>query len=185
MKALLLLSGGIDSPVAGHLAQEAGWDLEAVHFSFEPLTDKTPEEKSRKLADILGIRLHVINISREIRSIADKTERRYYFVLMKRVMLKKAETLAHKLGCTALVTGESVGQVSSQTLDNLAVIDTAVPMPVMRPLIAMDKQEIVERAEKLGTFELTKGKEMCDILGPPKPATAAKLEIVLIEEKKL
>lgn len=174
MKGLLLLSGGFDSPVAG-LLLKGKMDLEAVHFSFEPLTSGEPEEKSRTLAKQMGIeRFFAINIAKEIQAIATKCERRYYFILMKRLMYRLAASLATERGCEVLVTGESVGQVSSQTLENLRTIDEAIEMPVLRPLIAMDKQEIIERAKAARTFEISKGKEMCDVLGPDKPSTQAK-----------
>ena len=183
-KALLLLSGGFDSPVAGWMMKKM--EVLAVHFSYEPLTNNEPEVKSRKLAEFLGFKkFFVVNISREIKKIAEKCERKYYFVLMKRLMFRKAEVLAKKEGCDFLITGENLGQVSSQTLENLYAIDSAVRIPVLRPLITMDKQEIIKIAEKIGTFETSKGKEMCDVLGPEHPSTKARLEIVLDEEKKL
>lgn len=185
MKTLLLLSGGIDSPVAGHLLKKKGFPLEAIHFSLEPYTDSEPEDKSRALAKKLGLPFHVMSISREVKQIVDKCDRRFYFILMKRDMFRKAEALARKLSCKALATGESLGQVSSQTLENLRAIDSSVSIPVLRPLIAMDKQEIVSIAEKIGTFETSKGKEACDVLGPEHPATKATLDQVLEQEKLL
>ena len=185
MKGLLLLSGGIDSPVAGWLMQKK-MDVLAVHFSFEPLTDDSPERKSRQLAEKLGFKKFIVmNISREIKTIADQCDRKFYFVLMKRMMLRKAEALARKESCEALITGESLGQVSSQTLENLAAIDAVAGLPVLRPLIAKDKQEIVSLATQLGTFEISKGKEMCDVLGPDHPSTRARLDQVEEQEARL
>jgi len=186
MKALLLLSGGIDSPVAGHLLQKRGFEVIAVHFSLEPFTNNEPELKSRKLAKTLGFKkFFLINISKELKKIVDKCDRKYYFILMKRLMFRKAEALARRERCQSLITGESLGQVSSQTLENLYAIDCAVKIPVLRPLIAMDKQDIIRIAEKIRTFETSKGREMCDVLGPDKPSTRASLEAVLEQEKIL
>lgn len=184
MKGLLLLSGGIDSPVAGWMLQKK-MEVMAVHFSFEPLTDNTPEVKSREIAQKLGMKLVVLNISKEIKMIADRCERKYYFVLMKRIMVRKAEDLAKKEKGGFLITGENLGQVSSQTLENLAAIDAAVGIPVLRPLIAKDKQEIIQLAEEIGTFEISKGKEMCDVLGPEHPSTKARLEDIEQQETLL
>lgn len=186
MKALLLLSGGFDSPVAGYLLKEKGLEILAVHFSLEPLTDSQPEEKSRKLSALLGFsKFFTINISKEVQEIADKCDRKYYFILMKRLMFRKAEQIARRENCSVLVTGESLGQVSSQTLENLFSIDSSVPIPVLRPLITMDKQEIIRIAERIGTFDLSKGKEVCDVLGPVHPSTKSRLELVLREESRL
>lgn len=184
MKALLLLSGGIDSPVAGFLVKKK-MDLMSVHFSLEPFTDNQPELKSRKLAKILGIPMCTVNISKQLKNIVDKTDRKYYFVLMKRLMFREAENLAKKHDCNYLVTGENLGQVSSQTLENLYAIDCSVSIPVLRPIISMDKQDIIKIAEKINTFEISKGKETCDVLGPDKPSTKAKLSDILEQEKLL
>ncbi|MBI2675909.1 MAG: 7-cyano-7-deazaguanine synthase [Candidatus Aenigmarchaeota archaeon] len=184
-KALLLLSGGIDSPVAGWMMKRKTYDIEAIHFSYEPLTDGLPEEKSRRICEILGIKkIIVIRISKQLKEISEKINRKYYFVIQKRLMYRIAERVAKKLGCSFLLTGESLGQVSSQTLQNLAVIDQATRMVVLRPLICFDKDEIVEKAREIGTYEISIGKEYCDVLGPEKPSTQARIEIILEEEKK-
>ena len=186
MKALLLLSGGFDSPVAGYLMQKKGFEILAVHFSLEPFTNSEPEVKSRKLAELLGFKkFTVINISKEVKEIVDRCNRKYYFVLMKRIMFRRAEALAKKEGCKFLITGENVGQVSSQTLENLRAIDAAIEMTVLRPLITEDKQDIIRIAQKIGTYELSKGKEMCDVLGPEHPSTKARLRNIEYEERLL
>jgi thiamine biosynthesis protein ThiI len=183
MKALLLLSGGIDSPVAGWLVKKR-MEVLAVHFSLEPYTNNEPESKARELAGILGFKkLFVINIAEDVREITEKCDRKYYFILMKRLMFRKAGELARKEGCEFLVTGENLGQVSSQTLENLFVIGQAVEMPVLRPLIAMDKEDIIRLAMKIGSFESSKGREMCDVLGPEHPSTRARPEIILAQER--
>lgn len=186
MKGLLLLSGGIDSPVAGYLMKKLGLELEAVHFSIEPFTDDTPEKKSKKTSEIIGIeKMHVINLSDEFKRIVDNCTHKYYFVLSKREMLRQAEKLAKERECKFLVTGENLAQVSSQTLSNLVTIDRAVSIPVFRPLLGFDKVEIVKIAEQIGTFETSKGPEFCDVLGPKKPATKSNEEIILEEEAKI
>jgi thiamine biosynthesis protein ThiI len=184
-KALLLLSGGIDSPVAGHLLKKK-LNIDAVHFSIEPFTDDSPEKKSAKLAKLLGIKkLIVINTSKEFSEIVKECNHRIYFVLSKRLMLRIAEELAKKQGYDYLITGESIGQVSSQTLPNLSVIDKAVKIQVLRPLLGYDKNEIIKVANEIGSFESSKGPEVCDKLGPKHPSTNASLDIVLKEEENL
>lgn len=184
-KALLLISGGIDSPVAGYLLKKE-LKIDAVHFSIEPFTDNSPEKKSRKLAELLGLkRFIVINVSDEFSEIVKECNHRLYFVLSKRLMLRIAEELAKKHGYDYIITGESIGQVSSQTLANLSVIDKAVKIPVLRPLLGYDKNEIIRIAEEIGSFELSKGPEVCDKLGPRHPSTNASLGSVLKEEEKL
>ncbi len=184
-KALLLLSGGIDSPVAGLFAKQKGFDLEAIHFSQEPFTDNTPEKKSLASAKKLGLKeMIVVNIGQELKTITDVTYREYYFILMKRLMIKISEKIAEKKGISFLITGESMGQVSSQTLSNLNNINNSVKIEILRPLIFMNKQEIVDESIKQGFFEISKGREMCDVLASGKPKTISKINKVLVEEKK-
>lgn len=185
-RALLLLSGGIDSPVAGHLMAERGLRLDAVHFSLEPITDDTAAVKSRKLAQRIGLgRLYVAIVGTAFADVAARCNRRLYFVLTKRLMVRCAEALARREGHRFLVTGENLGQVSSQTLANLVAIDAAASMPVLRPLIGFDKQEIIDLAKRIGTYEISEGPEICDLLGPAHPATQARLAVVEAEEAKL
>lgn len=185
-RALLLLSGGIDSPVAGRLLQEQGVDLEAVHFSLEPFTDKGGEEKAARLAQALGLkRLHVVAAGPLFAELTKRADQRLYFVLSKRLMARVAGAMAPTLGCDAIATGENLGQVSSQTLPNLASIDRAAPLPVLRPLLAYDKVDIVDLARAYGTFDISKGPELCDVLGPSNPSTGAALERVEREEARV
>lgn len=185
-KGLLLLSGGIDSPVAGHLMKQRGVEISAVHFSIEPISEGKPEEKSRKITRKLGLRnLYLVNVSEPFLKISEGAERKLYFVLTKRFMLRVAEKIAERKRLDFLITGENLGQVSSQTLENLSVIDRAVEIPVLRPLLGFDKQEIVDLAKEISTYSTSAGKEVCDILGPDHPYTKARLEEVLKEEKKL
>ena len=185
-RGLLLLSGGFDSPVAGHLMKRQGLDIDAIHFSLEPVTDDAAERKCMELAKIVGLRkVYVAKVGDAFTKIAASCSRRFYFVLSKRLMIRVAEFVAKRDGYGFLVTGENLGQVSSQTLQNLTVIDNAAKIPVLRPLLGFDKQEIISTAKELGTYETSKGPEICDALGPDKPATAAALSDVLQEESNL
>ncbi|MFA5860934.1 MAG: hypothetical protein WDA16_04505 [Candidatus Thermoplasmatota archaeon] len=185
-KALLLLSGGIDSPIAGKLLQEQGVELEAIHFSLEPFTDSGGEEKAARLAKKIGLsRLHVVPAGPLFGEIVKRADQRLYFILSKRLMARIAGALAPKLGCACIATGENLGQVSSQTLQNLTSIDRAAPLPVLRPLLAYDKVDIVDLAREWDTFDISKGPELCDVLGPEKPSTGAALERVEKEEGRL
>ena len=184
-KGLLLISGGFDSPVAGLLMKKQGMIIDAIHFSLEPVTDDTAERKCMELARVLGLdRLFVVKIGDELAQIAARCTRRYYFVLSKRFMIRVAQRVAEKEGYGCLVTGENLGQVSSQTLQNLTVIDSAARIPVLRPLLGFDKQEIISISKEGGMYEISKGPEICDALGPETPSTAAALPAILEEEAK-
>ena len=181
---LLLLSGGFDSPVAGHLMRTVqGMEVAAIHFSLEPVTDDASVRKAERLAAHLGLRrLYVVRAGDAFKALVKNCRHKLYFVLSKRLMMRVASELARREGYRVLITGESLGQVSSQTLPNLAVIDRAATVPVLRPLVAFDKQEIIDRAKAIGTYEISVGPELCDVLGPPHPATAARLDDVATEE---
>lgn len=187
MKALTLLSSGIDSPVATHLMMERGLSMVAVHFSNEPMTDSSPKEKTVELCKILGVKkLYVIKhgflVQAELmRRCMDEAR----CVLCRRMMLRVASRIAEKEGCTFLLTGENLGQVASQTLFNLAVTDTAASVPVLRPLLCYDKQEIVDIAKKIGTYERSIEASICCRAVPKNPITKAKLEKIEYEEKKI
>ncbi|MBU2100975.1 7-cyano-7-deazaguanine synthase, partial [Candidatus Micrarchaeota archaeon] len=171
MKGLLLLSGGIDSPVAGILAGKKA-EITALHFSSEKITGKQAKEKAEKLAELIKAKAFFsVDFSEELEKIVNSTERKFYFILMKRLMLKTAEKICEKNNFDFILTGENLGQVSSQTLDNLVSISFDVKKPIIRPLLSFDKQEIVDLAKNYGTYELSIGKETCDALGPNKPAT--------------
>ena len=186
MKALLLLSGGIDSPVAGMIAKQKGIELIAVHFSLEPFTDDTAEKKSIELAKIIGIKkLYVIRHGEIHAEIVKNIQHKYYYIVTRRLMWRVAEKIAEKEKCDFLITGENLGQVGSQTLSNLTVIDKAVRIKILRPILSNDKNETVELAKKLGTYELSCGPEMCSVLGPKHPATGSTVEIIENEERKL
>ncbi len=183
-KALLLLSGGIDSPIAGYLLKER-LDLEAIHFSQEPFTDNTPELKSLASAKKLGIKkMIVVNVGEELQKIADTTYREYYFVLMKIFFMKVSEKIAQKNNTNFLITGESIGQVSSQTISNLNTINSQVEIEILRPLLFFSKQEIIDLSIKQNFFDISKGKEMCDVLATGKPRTKTSIGKVKEEMKK-
>ena len=185
-RGLLLLSGGFDSPVAGYLVKEKGSTVGAVHFSSEPFSGNEPEIKSRTLSQRLAFEeLLIVPLGSALEAIAQTCEHRLYFVLMKRLMLRIAEKLAKEKSYDFLITGESLGQVSSQTLPNLSVIHEVATIPIARPLIGWSKEEIIGLARKIGTYEISKGPEVCDLLGPKHPATKAKLFLVRDEEAKL
>lgn len=186
MKVLLLLSGGIDSPVAARLLQENGHTVGAVHFSQEPFTDASPEEKARKITETLGLEaLWISQAGERFGDITRTCDRRLYFVLSKRLMLRAAERIARKAGFDALATGENLGQVSSQTLPNLACVHDAASLPVLTPLLGLDKNEIIDLARSFDTYDISEGPEMCDALGPDHPETSANLQTVRDEEAKL
>ena len=183
MKGILLISGGFDSAVAGYLLKNK-LDLIGLHFSYEPFTDKNPEIKSKDVCDILKIKKFMsINIGKDIENISNRCGQRYYFILSKRLMFKKAEEIARQEGAEFIITGESLAQVSSQTLENLYCIDQAVKIPVLRPLIGFNKDEIIDIAKKIGTYEVCIGPEVCDVLGPKHPLTKANIIRVEEEEK--
>jgi len=185
-RLLLCLSGGFDSALAGHLMNTEKYQIDALHFSQQPFVDDSPQVKSTEIAEKLGLdSLRVMNIGNTLQLFTKQPFHRYYFVLMKRLMMRCASSVAHKLGDRALITGECLGQVSSQTLPNLEVIDQAATLPVLRPLIAYDKREIIDQIRDLKLFDVCSGPEMCDVLGPRYPTTAANLEKVNALEEEV
>jgi len=185
MKAILLLSGGIDSPVAGWLMKRHDIEIVALHCSNEPFTNGDTETKSRKAAELLDIPMRTIKIGNILGAILNNCDRRYYYVLQKRFLLRVAEQLAKQIGAEAIITGDNLGQVGSQTLSNLAVIQQATALPVWRPLLSYDKQQTMDLAKKIGTYELSIGPEICATLGPKHPATSSTKERIESEEAKL
>ncbi|MBR5156839.1 MAG: tRNA 4-thiouridine(8) synthase ThiI [Clostridia bacterium] len=191
-KAMLLLSGGIDSPVAGYMAAKRGVALEAVHFFSHPYTSDRAKEKVLELAKIVsgytgGMRVHVVpftDIQLEIRKHCPEEQ---LTIIMRRFMMKISERIARKNGAIALVTGESIGQVASQTVEALGVTNDAVSLPVFRPVIGMDKDEIVERARMIGTFEtsILPYEDCCTIFTPKHPNTKPKLDKIKASEELL
>ncbi|NLA83079.1 MAG: tRNA 4-thiouridine(8) synthase ThiI [Clostridiales bacterium] len=189
-KAALLLSGGIDSPVAGWMIAKRGVALTAVHFHSFPYTSDRSKEKVIELARILtrytgSIRLHVVPFTKIQQELYERCPDEELTILMRRYMMKIAERIAVKEGAAALVTGESIGQVASQTIESLAVTNDAVDMPVFRPLIGFDKIDIMETAEAIGTYEtsILPYEDCCTVFTPRHPVTRPKLERILRSEK--
>ncbi len=184
IKGLLLLSGGIDSPVAGYILTRQA-DITALHFSNKKFAGTESIKKAKKISKKLGFKMLVIDLSMQLETIARDCAQAYYFVLMRRLFYRIAERVALKEKCSFIVTGESLGQVSSQTLPNLSVTARVVSIPVVRPLLGFNKRETTNIAKKIGTFDVSSGPEMCDVLGPKHPSTHASLQRVLEEEAKL
>lgn len=170
-KAIALLSGGIDSPVAIHLLQDK-LEIVAAHFHQQPLTDEKEIEKVKDLAKALKItKLYLIPFTPVLKELVTSCEHRDYFVLSKIAMFKAAEMIAAKEKAAYLITGENLAQVSSQTLSNMTSITKNLSLEVLRPLLTFDKQETIEIAKKIGTYEISKGPELCCLLGPKSPST--------------
>lgn len=191
-KATLLLSGGIDSPVAGHMIAKRGVEIDAVNFFSFPYTSERAKEKVMELAGILAqytsrINLYIVPFTEIQLEIRDKTPEEHMTLLMRRFMMKIAEKIAVKNHSCALITGESVGQVASQTIAALNVTNSVVDMPVLRPLIGMDKNEIIERAYKIGTFEtsILPYEDCCTVFTPAHPTTNPKLSSIEKSESRL
>src|SRR2546426_2842324 len=163
-----------------------GLHLIAAHFSLEPITDDAAAMRGRPGWGTLGLlSLYVVRVGEGFAEVAKKANRRFYFILTKRLMVRLADAIADLEDAEVLVTGENLGQVSSQTVASLRAIDAVARHPILRPLIGFDKQEIVDRAKSIGTYEVSKGPEICDLLGPPRPSTHARLDQILAEETKL
>ena len=191
-KAMSLLSGGIDSPVATYMIAKRGVEMEAVYFNSPPYTSQRALEKVEKLGQIVAqysgpIKFYNVNFTEIQLCIYDNCPHDQLTIIMKRIMFQIAERLAAKDDCQAIVTGESIGQVSSQTMQSLGVIDAAVDCPVYRPVIGMDKQEIVEYSQKIGTFEtsIEPYEDCCTIFVDKHPVTKPKMFAIEKSEKKL
>ncbi|MBQ7278188.1 MAG: tRNA 4-thiouridine(8) synthase ThiI [Clostridia bacterium] len=177
-KAMLLISGGIDSPVAGYMIAKRGVSLAAVHFYSYPYTSERARDKVVELAKIVSqyagsFDLYLVPFTEIQTTIYDKCPSSETTVLMRRLMMKIAERIAKDCGAQALITGESLGQVASQTIESLAVTNDAVDMPVFRPLIGFDKEEIIDRAQRIGTFEtsILPYEDCCTVFVPQHPVT--------------
>ena len=191
-RAMLLLSGGIDSPVAGWMIAKRGVELEAVHFFSYPYTSERAKDKVVELARIMSesaykINLHVIPFTDIQVQIRDRCPEDELTIIIRRVMMDIAERIAINTGCLALITGESVGQVASQTLQSLACTDEAVSMPVFRPLIGMDKEEVIVTARKIGTFEtsILPYEDCCTIFVAKHPKTKPAIAAIKLSETNL
>ncbi|MCD7957572.1 MAG: tRNA 4-thiouridine(8) synthase ThiI [Lachnospiraceae bacterium] len=191
-RAMLLLSGGIDSPVAGYMIGKRGVVIDAVYFHAPPYTSERAKEKVVDLAKIVAkytgpIRLHVVNFTDIQLYIYEKCPHDELTIIMRRYMMRIAERFAAADGSMALVTGESIGQVASQTMQSLAVTNEVCSMPVFRPLIGFDKQEIVEMAKKIDTFEtsILPFEDCCTIFVAKHPVTKPNLKVIQRSELKL
>jgi thiamine biosynthesis protein ThiI len=192
-RALLLLSGGIDSPVAGWMTLKRGLALDAVHFHSPPYTGARAREKAvaiaRELAGWRGqpMRIHLVSVTSFQQAIGRSAPARLWTVMLRRMMVRIAETIARRDRYGALVTGDSLGQVASQTLENMAAVDRAVEIPVLRPLVGFDKMEIVEQARRIGTFGLSiqPFEDCCVLFSPPRPEIRARLEELVAVEGRL
>ncbi len=191
-RALLLLSGGIDSPVAGYMVAKRGAVIEALHFESFPYTSERAKEKVLELARLVTeytgkMNVHVISLTKIQEELKKSINEEYFTLLLRRSMMRLAERVAKKHHCEALVTGESLGQVASQTMQALGVTDSVVDMPVFRPCIGMDKEEIITIARKINTFEtsILPYEDCCTVFTPKHPKTRPALDKVIAEEKKL
>ena len=191
-RGLLLLSGGIDSPVAGCMMAKRGLEIEALHFESFPYTSERAKEKVMTLAQEMcefcsRIHVHVISLTHIQEEIRDNCEEDYFTILLRIFMMRLAERCAKEYKCQALITGESLGQVASQTLSAIAVTDSVVNMPVFRPCIGLDKTEIIKEARHYGTFEtaILPFEDCCTVFTPRHPKTQPKLADVLRELEKL
>ena len=182
---IALVSGGIDSPVAVARMVRAGWSIIPVHCSQEPITGIEAEDKTVASlihlietidsADKIDANLRVVLVGETLAKFTEPESHRDYFVHMKRLFNAIASDIADEVGATAILTGENLGQVSSQTLGNLGAVEEASRFRILRPLLGLDKQEIIDEARVLGTYEISTGPELCDALGPERPTTVADL----------
>lgn len=191
-RATLLLSGGIDSPVAGWMIAKRGVELDAVYFHSPPYTSERAREKVVRLSEILsewtmGIRLYVVPFTEIQMAIHQKCPEDYLTIIMRRYMMKIAEQIARNNGSLGLITGESIGQVASQTMESLLVTNSAVSLPVYRPLIGMDKNEVVSLAKHVGSFEtsILPYEDCCTLFVARHPTTRPSLEKTLDYESVL
>lgn len=190
--AMLLLSGGIDSPVAGYMISKRGVGLEATYFHAPPYTSERAKQKVVDLAKLVSkysgpIKLHVVNFTDIQLYIYDQCPHDELTIIMRRYMMRIAEHFAKKDGCLGLITGESIGQVASQTMQSLAATNDACTMPVYRPVIGFDKQDIVDIAQKINTFEtsIQPFEDCCTIFVAKHPVTKPNVDVIRRSEEKL
>ena len=191
-RGMLLLSGGIDSPVAGFMMAKRGMAIEAVHYHSYPYTSKRAQQKVERLAKILcqyvgKMKVHTVNLLPAQEEIARVCPEDEMTLLVRRFMMRIAQDLALQKDCGFLITGENLGQVASQTAEGLVVTDAAVNIPVLRPLIAFDKVDIIKKAQEIGTFEtsIEPFEDCCTVFLPKHPSTRPKLDDILASEAKL
>ena len=191
-RGLLMLSGGIDSPVAGYMMAKRGMRLEAIHFHSYPYTNESAKEKVISLANQIseytnGIKLHVVKFTEIQEEIHKNCPEEYMITIMRRFMMRIAEKIAKSISAQAIITGECLGQVASQTIESLTSSQSAIVMPVLRPLIAFDKLEIIEISEKIGTYEtsILPFEDCCTVFLPKYPLIKPRLDRVEAVEKAL
>lgn len=191
-KAMLLLSGGIDSPVAGYMIAKRGVNIDAVYFHAPPYTSERAKQKVVDLAKLISrytgpIRLHVVNFTDIQMYIYEQCPHEELTIIMRRYMMRIGETLAKDNHCLGLITGESIGQVASQTMHSLAATNEVCTLPVYRPLIGFDKQDIVDIAEKINTYEtsIQPYEDCCTIFVAKHPVTRPSVKVIRHSEKKL
>jgi tRNA uracil 4-sulfurtransferase len=191
-RVVALISGGIDSPVGAYRMMQRGCRLLFVHFHSAPYLDQTSQQKVRQLVTELTrcqfqSRLYLIPFGEIQRQIVAAVTRPLRVILYRRMMLRIAEQVARRERCQALITGESLAQVASQTLENIAVIQEAAQLPVLRPLVGMDKQEIIDQARRIGTYDISSipDQDCCQLFVPKHPATRARLADVQEDESRL
>lgn len=191
-KGLLLLSGGIDSPVAGYMIAKRGMGITALHFHSYPYTSEAAKQKAVDLARILKefcphIKLKCVSLTEIQETIHNNCKPNYMITLVRRFMMRIAERVARDNDCLCLINGESLGQVASQTIESITVTNAVVDMPVLRPLIGMDKDEIIEIAEKIGTFQksIEPYEDCCTVFLPDYPLIKPTLEKVVEQESRI
>ena len=192
-RGLLLLSGGIDSPVAGYMMAKRGMTMEAIHFESFPYTSELARDKVLRLAQIVSeynqdeMIVHVVSLTHIQEELVKACDEDYFTLLLRRYMMAIADRIARRFGCGALVTGESLGQVASQTTEAIGVTDPVATMPVLRPCIGLDKEDIVVTARKIGTFDtsIEPFEDCCTVFTPRHPRTRPDLQKVMDQEAKL
>ena len=191
-EGLLLLSGGIDSPVAGFMMAKRGMNINAIHFHSYPFTSKRAHQKAMDLAKILSkytgkMTVYSINLAEIYKVISKNCPRRETTILSRRFMMRIASKISEKYEYQALITGESLGQVASQTIESMSVINESSKYPILRPLIAMDKKDIIEISEKIGSYEkaIEPYDDCCSIFAPDSPVTKPKLKYIEKSEENL
>lgn len=191
-KGLLLLSGGIDSPVAGFMMAKRGMRINALHFHSYPYTGILAKEKVIKLANIVSkysgkMTLHIVKLTQIQEAIHEKCDESFMITLMRRFMMRIAEKISKENDYQAIITGESLGQVASQTIESMTSSNSVVSMPVLRPVVAFDKDDIIAISEKIGAFEtsILPYEDCCTVFLPKNPQIKPKMEKILAEESKL
>lgn len=192
-KGLLLISGGIDSPVAGHMIAKRGMVVDCIHFHSYPYTNAQARDKVVELSKVLskytcGLRLNIVSVTHIQEEIHKKCNGEYMVTLLRRFMFRIAERIALKTGAQCLITGESLGQVASQTIEGMTSSNSVVEkLPVLRPLCGFDKDEIIERSRGMGAYEISiqPYEDCCTVFLPKHPVIKPQLSAVVEEENKL